>query len=61
MVCGAAMARRGGGGGWGRSGILYGANFDHPYDPPRAMAKLKWPPPSSPPKVNVTFVNLHKL
>ena len=41
MVCGAAMARRGGGGGWGRSGILYGANFDHPYDPPRAMAKLK--------------------
>ena len=39
MVCG-AMAR--GGGGWGgRSGILYGPNFDHPYEPPRAMAKLK--------------------
>ena len=39
MVCG-AMAR-GGGGGMGRSGILYGPNFDHPYDPPRATAKLK--------------------
>ena len=42
MVCG-AMARGGGGGGWGdlwRSGILYGPKFDHPYDPPWVMAKL---------------------
>ena len=36
------MARGRGGGGWGISGGVasHGPKYDHPYDPPRAMAKL---------------------
>ena len=44
MVCGAMAGKggeEGGGGGGRRSGISYGPDLDHPYDPPRAMVKLK--------------------
>ena len=43
MVYGATAGKGGGGGRGGgrRSGISYGPDLDNPYDPPRAMVKLK--------------------